>query len=64
MTSFKQILTPQQLGILREKGLLSEQEVAFVTGDLVIAENAVTNERRVVGEADLITESNKRILKG
>jgi len=44
--------------------LLSEQEVAFVTGDLVIAENAVTNERRVVGEADLITESNKRILKG
>ena len=64
MTNFKRILTPQQLGLLREKGLLSEQEVAFVTGDLVIAENALTNERRVVGEVDLITESSRRILKG
>ena len=64
MTNFRQVLTPQQLTILREKGMISKEEIAFITGDLLIAENALTNERRVVGESDLINESNKRILKG
>jgi len=64
MTNFRQILLPEQLTILREKGMISKEEIAFVTGDLLIAENALTNERRVVGESDLINETNRRVLKG
>ena len=64
MTTSRETLSPPQLAHLREQGLITSQEVAFVTGDLLIAENVVSNERRVVGEATLIAESNKRVLKG
>ena len=47
---------------LRDKGILRENEVAYRVGDLVVAENVVTRERRVLEEA--INENKKRILKG
>jgi hypothetical protein len=50
---------------LRERGLLTEKEVAFLSGDLIIAENVITKDRRVVeGASKIIAESNRRILKG
>ena len=64
MTTSKEILPSVQLEVLRSRGLITSQEIAFITGDLLIAENVVSNERRVVGESTLITESNKRVLKG
>lgn len=64
MTTSREILPSLQLQTLRSRGLISSQEIAFVTGDLLIAENVVSNDRRVVGESTLITESNKRVLKG
>ena len=58
-------LTNEQLANLRARGLITNTEVAFFAGDLLIAENPVTSERRVVGEAKIISEnSNKRVLKG
>lgn len=50
---------------LRERGLLSEEEIAYKAGDLIIAENPVSGEKRVLGQAaTVLTESNKRVLKG
>ena len=50
---------------LRQKGLIENNEHAFIAGDLLVAENPITSNRRIVGEASLITESsNKRVLKG
>ena len=60
----RQNLTSQQLADLRSRGLISEQEFAFIAGDLLVAENVTTNEKRVVGETHILSESNKRILKG
>ena len=58
-------LTYSQLAILREQGIITKDEIAFIMGDLLIAENPVTKRRRHAGEASLITESsNKRVLKG
>ena len=58
-------LTNTQLAGLRDKGLIERSEIAFIAGDLLIAENPVTTERRVIGDASLLTEaSNKRVLKG
>lgn len=64
MTTSREALPSVQLEALRTRGLITSQEIAFVTGDLLIAENVVSNDRRVVGESTLITESNKRVLKG
>jgi hypothetical protein len=58
-------LTNVQLEELRSRGLISNSEIAFFAGDLLIAENPVTSTKRVVGESKILTEtSNSRVLKG
>ena len=58
-------LTNEQLVELRNRGLINNTEVAFIAGDLLIAENPVTSDRRIIGETKLLTEtSNRRVLKG
>ena len=65
MTQLREMLTSQQLANLRERGLISEQEFAYIAGDLLVAENVTSNEKRVVGESKILAESNnKRLLKG
>ena len=65
MTQLREMLTSQQLTNLRERGLISEQEFAYIAGDLLVAENVTSNEKRVVGESNILSESNnKRLLKG
>jgi hypothetical protein len=65
MTQLREMLTSQQLANLRERGLISEQEFAYIAGDLLVAENVTSNEKRVVGESNILSESkNKRLLKG
>tara|TARA_Y100000593_G_C4308338_1_gene336979 strand:+ start:737 stop:922 length:186 start_codon:yes stop_codon:yes gene_type:complete len=49
---------------LRKQGLITQQEVALVAGDVIIAENVVTRERRVLNVGSLLLESNRRVLKG
>ena len=55
-------LSEIELSALRDKGVLRENEVAYKVGDLVVAENVVTRERRVLEE--IVNENRKRILKG
>ena len=65
MTQLREMLTSQQLSSLRERGLISEKEFAYIAGDLLVAENVTSNEKRVVGESSILAESiNKRLLKG
>jgi len=55
-----------ELQQLRKEGTISENEIAILEGDLILAKNVLTQERRIIGKAtDIITEnSKKRILKG
>ena len=54
-----------QLSNLRDRGLLKEEEIAYKAGDLLIAENPITGEKRVLGQTvAILTESTKRVLKG
>jgi len=64
MTQSRVTLNDQQQSDLRKQGLLMEEEYAFVAGDLIVAENPITNTRRVVGDTKVLSESNKRLLKG
>ncbi len=65
MEHSRSMLDERQQVHLRKNGLLSEEEFAFIAGDLIVAENPVTNARRIVGDTKILTEgTNKRVLQG
>ena len=60
-------LTTADQDRLRTIGLIQDNEIAIVEGDILLAKNVVTEERRIIGKAnDVLSEGsgNKRILKG
>jgi hypothetical protein len=59
-------LAKDEIDILRSHGVLNSHEIALRIGDIIIAENVVTRERRVLDNADkkIISENLKRLLKG
>tara|TARA_R110001583_G_scaffold37801_2_gene122584 strand:+ start:1260 stop:1460 length:201 start_codon:yes stop_codon:yes gene_type:complete len=61
----KETLSPQQTKVLREQNKISSDEFAYIAGDLLVAENIKTSEKRVLGQAaEVLSEGSKRILKG
>ncbi len=52
--------------LLRDRGLMSENEVAYTRGDLLVVVNVLTEEKRVLGSvAQFLTEgTERRVLKG
>ena len=61
----KNLLTASQMKQLRDLKRISGDEYAYVAGDLLVAENVKTSEKRVLGQAaEVLNESNKRVLKG
>ena len=59
-------LTTDQLTALRVSGTITDEEIAILEGDLIVAKNGVTESRRIIGKAsEVLVESNqRRILKG
>mgnify|MGYP001467344496 CR=1 FL=1 len=57
-------LSSDELKILRDKGVVTDQETVFRSGDLVVAENVITRTRRILDVQSILSESKKRILKG
>ena len=59
-------LTTDQLTALRVSGTITDEEIAILEGDLIVAKNVVTESRRIIGKAsEVLVESNqRRILKG
>lgn len=48
---------------MRAEGVITEQEVAIQVGDIVVAENVVTRDRRVVRKVVGNVQEGRRILK-
>jgi|GEM_PF-4056600 hypothetical protein len=57
-------LPAEALQRLRAQGVITEQEVAIRQGDLMIALNVVTQQRRVIEGMIAEGASSKRLLKG
>jgi len=59
-------ITHEQITAMRASGQITDQEIAILEGDLIVAKNVVTEARRIIGSAkDMLTEStSKRVLKG
>ena len=47
---------------LRSLGTITESEVAIQVGDLIVAENVVSRERRVINQTNRVPEG-RRVLK-
>jgi len=60
----KQNLDASQTKMLRDQKLINENEYAYYAGDLIIAENALTGDKRIVGQSAMLSESPRRVLKG
>ena len=57
-------VTNELIKNLRDLGHINPDEIAFIVGDLLMAEQVTTGKKRIVGESSLLTESSRRILKG
>lgn len=58
----KQPLPKDKVELLRQQGIIKNEEVVFCMGDLFIAEHAITGEKRVINPNQFLTESPRRIL--
>lgn len=57
-------LSANELSALRLNNLIESNEIAFRFGDLYVAENVVTKERRVLQNASRVLNEGRRVLKG
>ena len=57
-------LNPNQVKHLRESNQISQQEIAYFVGDILVVENVVNGSKRVIDNHGMTFESTKRILKG
>ena len=57
-------LNQEQISKLRTLGLISEEEVAFVSGDLIVVENVINKSRRILENGKTILNESRRGLKG
>jgi hypothetical protein len=59
-------LSGGDLNLLREKGIITQNEIAYWAGDILVAENVITNEKRALHEgAKLLNEvASPTLLKG
>lgn len=63
----KHQLTNEQLQMLRETNVISNTEIAYIMGDLLVIENVQNGTKRTQTHAlveRVLGENNKRILKG
>jgi|TARA_R110000787_G_scaffold132790_3_gene245067 hypothetical protein len=59
----EQSLSENDVNMLRSKGLLREGETAVSVGNMLLAVDLVTKERRVIQAAGLMLESTRKLLK-
>ena len=57
-------LPDNDIARLRESGRVLQCEIAYKEGDLIIAENPATGQKRVVDTVGLVLESSRKVLLG
>lgn len=57
-------LSVEEIKRLRELGLLQANETAFRSGDLIVAQNVLNSNKRILEGFDPMMLESKRLLKG
>ena len=62
----KMSISNEQMTAMRASGQITDQEIAILEGDLIVAKNVVTEARRIIGKANdvLVESTQKRVLRG
>tara|TARA_Y100001963_G_scaffold116415_1_gene161765 strand:+ start:175 stop:360 length:186 start_codon:yes stop_codon:yes gene_type:complete len=60
----EKMLEKSQISTLRESGVINDNEVVLSVGDLFVAENVVTKERRVISGVESALNESRRVLRG
>ena len=61
----KKDLSSEDIKALRNAGKITNDEIAYCVGDLIIAENVIKGDKRVLSEVDeILQETKRRLLKG
>jgi len=59
-------ISNEQIAAMRASGQITDQEIAILEGDLIVAKDVVTEARRIIGKANdvLVESTQKRVLRG
>ena len=57
-------LSANELDVLRANNVIGPNEIAFRYGDLYVAENVVTRDRRQLQGVSLLLREGRQVLKG
>jgi hypothetical protein len=62
----RQLLGGADIEKLRNRGILKDEEYAYIEGNVIMAENPKTQDKRVVGKVSelLVEHGTKRVLNG
>ena len=60
----KTLLDDEIQKMLRSKNIISMTEVVYKFGDLLVVEDTISGNKRNIQYDSIITESNKKVLKG
>lgn len=63
---YEMSISNEQIAAMRASGQITDQEIAILEGDLIVAKNVVTEARRIIGKANdvLVESTQKRVLRG
>lgn len=56
----KQALPSEQQQMLRNNKIIEQSEIVYKEGDLYIAEDVLSNTKRILNSAQILSESNNR----
>lgn len=56
----KQALSSEQQQLLRNNKVIEQSEIVYQEGDLFIAEDVLSNTKRILNAAQILSESNKK----
>lgn len=57
-------LSANELNVLRENKLIESNEIVFRYGDLYVAENVITRQRRQLHDVSSFLNEGRRVLNG
>ena len=57
-------LNQNDMRLLKENGLVTDAEVVYMMGQVIIAENLQTGSKRIIEAPNLILECRRQILRG
>lgn len=66
MSKINKTISQKDLAFLQRQGLVFSNEVVYIEGEIIIAENLNTKQKRIVdcGNIGLMLESTKKLLLG